>query len=74
MVPVYLFGNTTVLSVLRWGPLATLSRALGMSLTLFWGRFKLPLPKQVPLSYVRGRPLGLPHIEDPNSAARAWKG
>lgn len=66
VVPVYMFGNTTVLSVLAWGPLASLSRSLGMSVTLFWGRFGLPMPKPVRLTYVRGRPLGMPHIENPS--------
>ncbi|CAJ1413578.1 unnamed protein product [Effrenium voratum] len=54
VIPVYMFGNTTVLSVLAWGPLASLSRSLGMSAT--WRK----------LTYVRGRPLGMPHIENPS--------
>ncbi len=45
VVPVYLFGNTSVLSVLRRGPLAGLSRRLGASLTLFWGKYYLPIPR-----------------------------
>eukprot|EP00434_Breviolum_minutum_P015204 symbB.v1.2.013406.t1/scaffold950.1/size149601/9 len=67
VVPVYMFGNTTVLSVLAWGPLASLSRTLGMSVTFFWGRFGLPVPKPVHMTYVRGRPLGMPQIENPTS-------
>mmetsp|Transcript_10079 Transcript_10079/g.24366 ORF Transcript_10079/g.24366 Transcript_10079/m.24366 type:complete len:165 (+) Transcript_10079:463-957(+) len=67
VIPVYMFGNTTVLSALTWGPLASLSRALGISVTVFWGRFGLPLPKAVPLTYVRGRPLGMPHISNPTA-------
>jgi len=67
VVPVYMFGNTTVLSVLAWGPLASLSRSLGMSVTFFWGRFGLPMPNPVHMTYVRGRPLGMPHIENPSA-------
>merc|ERR1711988_37673 len=65
VMPIYMFGNTTVLSAITWGPLASLSRKLGVSVTFFWGRFGLPCPKQVRLTYVRGRPLGLPHIPEP---------
>jgi hypothetical protein len=45
VVPVYLFGNTSVLSVLKHGPLAALSRRLQASLTLFWGKWLLPIPR-----------------------------
>jgi len=65
LVPVYMFGNTTVLSVLSSWPLPSISRWLGVSMTFFWGRFGLPMPKRVKLSYARGRPLGLPHIPEP---------
>ncbi|KAL3784967.1 hypothetical protein ACHAW5_010419 [Stephanodiscus triporus] len=65
VVPVYLFGNTSVLSVLRRGPLAGLSRWTGASLTLFWGKFYLPIPRDEKLLYVVGRPIGLPHIAHP---------
>ena len=68
VVPVYMFGNTTVLAALTAGPFASLSRKLGVSITVFWGRSFLPLPKQVPLTYVRGRPLGLPHLPEPTEA------
>ena len=46
----------------------TLSRKLGVSVTLFWGRFGLPVPKPVKLVYARGRPLGMPHIPEPTEA------
>mmetsp|Transcript_12380 Transcript_12380/g.33644 ORF Transcript_12380/g.33644 Transcript_12380/m.33644 type:complete len:136 (-) Transcript_12380:328-735(-) len=65
LIPTYLFGNTTVLSTLDWSPLVALSRTLGVSVTLFWGRWWLPVPKPVKLVYARGRPLGLPHIPNP---------
>lgn len=66
VVPIYMFGNTTCLSALTWGPLAFLSRKFGVSLTVFWGRWGLPLPRPVKLVYARGRPLGLPHIPEPS--------
>jgi len=65
LVPVYMFGNTTVLSALTVSPLPQLSRYMGVSVTMFWGRFGLPMPKKVRLSYARGRPLGMPHIPEP---------
>ncbi|KAL7535110.1 hypothetical protein ACHAXR_010140 [Thalassiosira sp. AJA248-18] len=65
VVPLYLFGNTSVLSVLKHGPLAALSRNLQASLTLFWGKFYLPIPRDEKLLYVIGKPIGLPHIPDP---------
>merc|ERR1719414_1025828 len=68
VMPIYLFGNTTVLSALTWGPLASLSRRLGISVTFFWGRFGLPVPKPVKLVYARGRPIGIPHIKEPSDA------
>ncbi|KAJ8598227.1 hypothetical protein CTAYLR_008530 [Chrysophaeum taylorii] len=68
IVPVYLFGNTTCLSALTSGPLAALSRKFGVSLTLFWGRWGLPLPRPVKLVYARGRPIDLPHIPNPTQA------
>jgi 1-acyl-sn-glycerol-3-phosphate acyltransferase len=45
IVPIYLFGNTGVLTVLKTGLLATLSRKLQVSLTYFWGKFHLPIPR-----------------------------
>lgn len=68
VIPIYSFGNSTALNVLKWGPLVSLSRRLGVSVTLFWGRWGLPVPKRVKLVYARGRPLGLPHIPNPTPA------
>lgn len=45
IIPVYLFGNTTVLSVLKTGLLANLSRRFQVSLTYIWGRWGLPIPR-----------------------------
>jgi 2-acylglycerol O-acyltransferase 2 len=63
VMPIYLFGNTTVLRVFTHPALMAVSRALGASLTLFWGRWGLPLPLPDPLIYVRGKPMGMPKIE-----------
>lgn len=62
VVPVYLFGNTSVLSLIATGPLAALSRKLQVSFTLFWGLGGLPIPRPRPVLYVRGKPLGLPKV------------
>jgi hypothetical protein len=45
VVPIYLFGNTTVLSVMKTGSLANLSRKLQVSMTYFWGKWFLPIPR-----------------------------
>jgi len=68
VIPVYLFGNTNVLSVLKTGPLATFSRKFQVSLTYMWGRFYLPIPRDCKLLYVSGKPLGMPKIENPTQA------
>ena len=65
IVPVYLFGNTSVLSVVKTGFLASLSRKVQASLTYFWGKWYLPIPRDEKLLYVRGKPLGLPHSPEP---------
>lgn len=65
VIPVYMFGNTNVLSVLKTGPLATISRKFGVSLTYIWGRFYLPIPRDCKMLYVSGKPLGMPHIANP---------
>jgi hypothetical protein len=70
VVPVYLFGNTAVLQVFKHPVLVQLSRALGASLTLFWGRWGLPLPMPDRLVYVRGPPLGLPKVRRTRVRAR----
>mmetsp|Transcript_3473 Transcript_3473/g.4329 ORF Transcript_3473/g.4329 Transcript_3473/m.4329 type:complete len:102 (+) Transcript_3473:1-306(+) len=52
---------------MRHPALMKLSRSIGASLTLFWGRWNLPLPKPDPLIYARGRPLNMPKIENPTA-------
>jgi hypothetical protein len=65
VVPIYLFGNTTCLSVFKTGFLANLSRRLQVSLTYFWGKWFLPIPRDVKFLYVGGQPLGMPQITNP---------
>mmetsp|Transcript_9520 Transcript_9520/g.13944 ORF Transcript_9520/g.13944 Transcript_9520/m.13944 type:complete len:321 (-) Transcript_9520:48-1010(-) len=65
IIPTYLFGNTSVLSVLKGGPLASLSRSTGVALTYFWGKWGLPIPRDDHLLYARGKPMNLPHIPNP---------
>jgi Diacylglycerol acyltransferase len=50
VVPAYLFGNTSVLSVLKHGPLADLSRKMQVSLTYIWGKYYLPIPRDEKVS------------------------
>jgi hypothetical protein len=50
IVPIYLFGNTTVLSVLKSKFLANLSRKLQVSLTYTWGKYYLPIPRDTKVS------------------------
>lgn len=68
LVPMYLFGNTSVLSVVKSGPIAHLSRSLQMSVTYFWGKYNLPVPRDDKLLFVSGKPLGMPHIPNPTDA------
>ena len=67
VTPAYLFGNTSVLTVLKSGPLASLSRGMGVALTYFWGKWYLPIPRDDKLLYVRAKPMGLPHIPQPTN-------
>jgi len=68
IIPIYLFGNTNVLSVLKTGILANISRKFGVSLTYIWGRFYLPIPRDCKMLYVSGKPLGMPHVTNPTQA------
>jgi 1-acyl-sn-glycerol-3-phosphate acyltransferase len=67
IIPIYLFGNTSALSVFKTGVLAELSRKLQVSLTYIWGRWYLPIPRDCKLLYAAGQPLGMPQIEHPTS-------
>lgn len=58
LVPVYVFGNTKLFKRLQLPPLVeAVSKLLRTSLVLFWGRWGLPVPFQVPLLYAVGTPL-----------------
>ena len=50
VIPIYMFGNTSILSVLQSGWLAKLSRKYQLSLTYFWGRWGLPIPRDEKVS------------------------
>jgi hypothetical protein len=65
VVPMYFFGNTSVLSVLTHPFLESISRKYQISLTLFWGVWGLPIPRPHKVIYARGPPLGLPHLPNP---------
>ena len=67
VVPVYLFGNTSVLTIFKSGPLASISRSLGVALTYFWGKWYLPIPCDDKCLYARGKPLGMPQILEPTN-------
>lgn len=67
VVPLYFFGNTSVLSVLTNPFLESISRKYQVSLTLFWGVWGLPIPRPHKILYVRGKPLELPHIPNPTN-------
>ena len=45
VVPVYSFGNTTALHILKSPFLTKLSRKIGASITVMYGRWGLPIPK-----------------------------
>lgn len=65
IVPIYMFGNTSVLSVLTHGLLADISRKFKLSTTFFWGKWYLPIPRDDKIIFVSGKPLKIPHIAEP---------
>lgn len=65
IVPLYLFGNTSVLNVIKSGPLAKISRKLKASFTFFWGKYSLPIPMDDRLLYVAGKAIEIPKIAEP---------
>lgn len=60
IIPVYLFGNTSVLSIYNHPMMASVSRKLQVSLTYIWGKYYLPIPRDNKILYVSGQPLGMP--------------
>lgn len=65
IIPLYFFGNTSVLTIPKIPALESLSRMLQITITIFWGRWGLPLPRAHKILYVRGKPLNLPHVLEP---------
>lgn len=65
IIPLYFIGNTSSLSIPKVPFLETLSRKYQVSLTIFWGRWGLPIPRANKVIYVRGTPLGMPYIPEP---------
>eukprot|EP01127_Copromyxa_protea_P022546 TRINITY_DN8135_c0_g1_i3.p1 TRINITY_DN8135_c0_g1~~TRINITY_DN8135_c0_g1_i3.p1 ORF type:complete len:315 (-),score=55.70 TRINITY_DN8135_c0_g1_i3:25-969(-) len=53
ILPVYYFGNTQLFNFVG-GPLEAICRKLRMSAILFYGRYYLPIPFQVPITMVIG--------------------
>lgn len=55
VVPIYCFGNTSILTIVKTGFLAQLSRKMQVSFTYFWGKFGLPIPRDEKVrAYSRG--------------------
>mmetsp|Transcript_26538 Transcript_26538/g.44427 ORF Transcript_26538/g.44427 Transcript_26538/m.44427 type:complete len:339 (-) Transcript_26538:234-1250(-) len=65
VIPVYLFGNTQVLKVAKSPVLRAMSRAMGVTITWFWGVWGTVVPFEKKIVSAMGRPLGLPHILEP---------
>ena len=80
LVPSYVFGQTQLFDQLATskGWAADLSRRMRMSLTIFWGKFGLPIPHPAPVSMVFGQPIAMTgdaavDIEvRPRSSTAAW--
>ena len=63
----YTFGNSQLFSTLPENNiLEMVSRALRMSLIVFWGRLGLPIPRRVPLLTVIGKPIHCPMTPFPS--------
>eukprot|EP00916_Digyalum_oweni_P018202 GHVL01030565.1.p1 GENE.GHVL01030565.1~~GHVL01030565.1.p1 ORF type:complete len:212 (+),score=32.29 GHVL01030565.1:400-1035(+) len=65
LLPVYIFGNTIMLSMSAGGLLAKISTLMRVSLTVFWGRWGLPVPRRVKVHFVVGNRIKLPHVKTP---------
>eukprot|EP00904_Undaria_pinnatifida_P008005 jgi/Undpi1/4334/HiC_scaffold_17.g07700.m1 len=66
VIPCYYFGNTTVLEIIRHPMLTNISRKLGVSITILWGRWGLPVPMPCKVICVTGKPIGVPKKEFPS--------
>jgi len=67
IVPSFLFGHSKLFSCIRdrFGILQYISRKLGFSCTIVFGKYFLPIPRQIPLTLVLGSPIKIPKIENP---------
>ena len=54
------------IDILKAAPLEWMSRKAQTSITFFWGKYGLPIPRDDKILCVVGRPLGMPKIEDPS--------
>lgn len=66
IMPIYLFGNTSAIEIMRNSTLEFISRKLKMGLTLLYGRYFLPIPYRCDVIHVRGKIIDLPHISEPS--------
>jgi len=57
LVPCYTLGNTGLYQCLTGNRLQQLSNYLRVSITLFWGRFFLPIPNRQPVCFLMGTPI-----------------
>jgi len=65
LVPIYYFGNTQLLDFAGGPAMQKVSRSLRMSLLLFYGRWYLPVPYQVPITMVIGEPMEVEQVDNP---------
>lgn len=70
IVPVYIFGTSTLCSNLQLPLMERLSRWLRISLVLPYGRFGLLVPRRVPLLYAIGEAIECPGINGKPTAAQ----
>ena len=72
LIPSYVFGQTQFFDQLSTskGFASRLSRTLRMSLTLFWGKFGLPIPHLAPVAMVFGQPIDMTGDPDVDLAVR----
>ena len=69
LVPVYCFGNSDAFALATLPPwLALLSRKLRISLTFFHGRYGIPLPYPVKLTFAHGEAVSLSQVDEPSDA------
>eukprot|EP00002_Diphylleia_rotans_P039776 TRINITY_DN9310_c0_g1_i1.p1 TRINITY_DN9310_c0_g1~~TRINITY_DN9310_c0_g1_i1.p1 ORF type:complete len:375 (+),score=76.10 TRINITY_DN9310_c0_g1_i1:55-1179(+) len=67
--PSYLMGNTKLFDCIvdDAGVLQRISRKLQISVTAFWGRWLLPIPRRVPIWGLMGNPIHLPKKANPTA-------